>query len=650
MYTISEQLPILRGSYFVILMSFSELLKIKKFRYLLLSLLLIIPLEGLSLYSIHLPLYIELPIFIGLAYVFGRDIFKSGFQSLMRLNFADINLLMTIAVIGAAYLGEFEEAVIVIVLFALGEALQDLGIEKSQSALEELIKKTPKSALLKGNSEKTPIEQIKLGDILIIKPGDYIPLDGEVIKGESLVDEAAITGEPLPKNKYLKDRVFAGSVNGQGYLEIRVTKLQKDTTLAKIIDLTFKSAAEKSKSQQFIEKFAALYTPAVVVISVLIVVIPVFFLGQPLAPWLTQALTVLIISCPCALVISTPVSIFSAIGNATKKGILIKGGRFIEEVGKIKAIAFDKTRTLTKGEPVVSDIVAFNGFTKEDVLACASGLESFSEHPLAKSIISKAEKEKLAAHGFKNFKSVMGKGVSGECNICLDKHHCLGTLKFITQEHKVADEIIKQVEKFEREGKTTIVMSEDKKVVGVIAITDEIREESNYVIKQLVQIGVTPVMLTGDNKSAAYFVAIKLGIGEVRASLLPDQKVEEVAHLLKKYQHVAMVGDGVNDAPALASSSVGIAMGAIGSDLAVENADIALMNNNIGLIPGLINLGKKTVQTIKFNTFLAVFTKFIFLVLAVLGISNLPMAIFADVGITILIVFISLRLFNFNIK
>lgn len=629
-------------------MSFSEILKIKKFRLLFISICLIIPFEILSLFSLHLPLYIELPVFIALAAFFGKDVFKSGFRSLVRLNFADINLLMTIAVIGAAYLREFEEAVIVIVLFALGEALQDLGIEKSQSALEELVNKTPKSALLKGNDEKTPIEQIKVGDVLIIKPGDYIPLDGEVVKGSSLVDEAAITGEPLPKNKYENDLVFAGSINGSGYLEVKVTKEAKDTTLQKIIDLTFKSAEEKSKSQKFIEQFAKYYTPSVVIIATLLVVIPVFILGEPLTPWLTQALTVLIISCPCALVISTPVSIFSSIGNATKKGILIKGGRFIEEIGKVKAIAFDKTRTLTLGEPVVSDIITFNGFKKEDVLACASGMEAFSEHPLAKSIIKKAQDEKLIPHGFNNFQAILGMGAKGECAVCLDKHHCLGNLKFITKEHKVGEEILKTVEQLEKEGKTAIVMSEDKNVVGVIGITDEIRQESRPTIKQLEELKVTPVMLTGDNQSAASFVASALGISQVRAGLLPDQKVEEILKLNMQYRHVGMVGDGINDAPALASSSVGIAMGAIGSDLAVENADIALMNNNMSLIPYLISLGRKTVQTIKLNTVLAVSTKLIFLILAVLGISNLPMAIFADVGITILIVFISLRLFNFK--
>lgn len=629
-------------------MNLKEILANKKLRLLIISLIFILPLEVLSLFSIHLPRIIELPFFAVLAYIFGKDVFRSGLKSLLRFNFADINLLMTIAMAGAVYLGEFEEGIIIIILFSLGEALQDLGIQKSQSALEELVKKTPKSALLKGKQEKTPIEEIKIDDIVIIKPGDYIPLDGTVITGTSLVDEAAITGEPLPKSKFEGDMVYAGTINGQGYLEMKVTKTAKDSTLAKIIDLTYQSVELKSQTQKFIEKFASYYTPIVVVISLLLVIVPVFVLGQPLTPWLTQAITLLIISCPCALVISTPVSIFSAIGNATKRGVVIKGGRFIEELGKLKAIAFDKTRTLTKGEPIVSDIIPFNGFTKEEVLACASGMEAFSEHPLAKSVIERAKEEKLTSHEFKNFKAVMGKGVTGECMICVDKHHCMGNLKFITAEHKVEEQIVKQVEALENEGKTAIILSEDKKVVGVIAITDQIRLESKSLIESLSKLSVIPVMVTGDNVASAQFVAKYLGIKDINGSLLPEDKVRVISEMKNKYKHVGMVGDGVNDAPALATSSVGIAMGAIGSDLAVENADVALMNNNLSLIPFLIQLGKKTVKTIQINTVMAISVKLLFMVLAFLGISDLSMAIFADVGVTVLIVFISLRLFNFK--
>ena len=626
----------------------SLLFQNNKFRLLLIALIIILPLEFLSFFSIHLPITIEYPLFLAIAFIFGRNVLLSGIRSLLNLQFSDINLLMTIAILGAVYLQEFEEAVIVVVLFALGNALEEFGIQRSQSALKELVDSTPKSAQVKGENEKIPITKIKVGEIVIIKPGDKIPLDGKIVKGNSLIDEATITGEPLPKSKYEGDMVFAGTMNGNGYLEIAVIKPVEDSTLSKIIDLTYKSAEKKSHSQKFIEKFAQYYTPAVMFVSFLLVLIPVGILKQPFTPWFTQALTLLIISCPCALVISTPITIFSAIGNATKKGVIIKGGRFIEELGKIKAIAFDKTRTLTLGEPVVSDVVPFNGFTNQEVLACASGMEIFSEHPLAQSIINETKKYGLVPHGFSNFEAVAGKGIKGECLICIDKHHCMGNLKFITEEHEVENEVVKQVEEFEKQGKTTIVMTDNKKVTGVIGITDKIREESKQMIDNLLKLRVKPVILTGDNELSSRFVAHQIGINEVKAGLLPQDKVMELSKLIRQYKQVAMVGDGVNDAPSLVTAPVGIAMGAIGSDVAIENSDVSLMNNNLHLIPYLIQLGAKSIQTIRINTGMAIGVKLIFLTLALFGRSNLAMAIFADVGITALVVLNSLRLFRYN--
>ncbi len=619
----------------------------RKFRFLLLGLLVVVPFEALSLLSIHLPPWIELPLFLTLIIAFGHDVFRSGLKSIASLNFSNINLLMTVAIIGAMYLGELEEAVIIVVLFSLGETLERYGIKRSQQALQALIEGSPKSALLKATQEKVPIEQVVVGSIVIIKPGDQIPLDGTVVEGSSLIDEAAITGEPLPKSKNVGDMVFAGTHNGQGYLEVKVTKTAKDTTLAKIIDLTFKSAEKKSQSQQFIESFSRYYTPSVMGIAVLIVLIPVAFLGQPFTPWFTQALTLLLISCPCALVISTPIAVFSAIGNATRKGVLIKGGKFIEEMGKLKAIAIDKTRTLTKGEPIVSDIVPFNGYSEDDVLACAAGMEAFSEHPIARSILEKAKDKGLTHHPFQNFEAVAGKGLKGECTVCTDKHHCMGSLRFITEEHSTDEKVLQIVSEFESQGKTTIVMSDHKKIKGVIGVTDEIRPESKSLISALRALGIASIMLTGDNKSSARFVAEQVGIEEMKAELLPDQKVQELLRLLEQYKHVAMVGDGVNDAPALATASVGIAMGAIGSDLAIENADIALMTNNLGILPFLVKLGRKTAGTIRFNITAAVGVKAVFLILAITGWSSLALAIFADVGMTVLVVANSLRLYRF---
>ncbi|MBD3184118.1 cadmium-translocating P-type ATPase [Candidatus Poribacteria bacterium] len=625
------------------------LLKNRKFLWLLATLIIVAPFEILSFFSIHFPIWIELPISLAIVLFFGRHIIISGLKSLIRLNFSNINLLMTIASFGAIYLGHYAEAVIIVVLFALGETLEDYGVERSQKSLKELVEKVPKSALIKGEEKKIPIEDIKAGEIIAIKPGDQIPLDGVVVEGNSSVDETSITGEPLPSGKFPGDEVYAGTTNKEGYMEIAVTKESKDTTLSKIIDLTYKSAAKKSSSQRFIERFARIYTPLVVFTALLLVLIPVLFMGKPFNEYFERALTILVISCPCALVISTPVSIFSAIGNATKKGILIKGGKYIEEIGRIKAIALDKTRTLTKGQPVVSDIVPFRG-TEEDVIACAAGIESYSEHPIAKSIISKAQEGQLDVHEYIDFQAVPGKGIKGNCTVCVSGHHCLGSIKFVKEEHEVDEKVFEKVKEFEKQGKTAIITSDNKGVKGVIGVTDEIRKESKSVIERLLKYKINPVILTGDNRDSAEFVASNLGIKDVRAELLPGGKAQEMSELIEDYKHVAMVGDGVNDAPALATASVGIAMGAIGSDVAIENADIALMKDNLDMVPYLIGLGKKCVNKIRFNVFFAILTKLFFLILAIIGLSNLVLAIFADVGVTVLVILNSLRLYGYKDK
>lgn len=628
-----------------------DLIKNKKFIWLLVSLIIVIPFLILSYFDKHLNLWIELPIFIVIILAVGWKVFLSGLKSLIRLKFSNINLLMTIAVAGSFYLKQFEEAVIIVILFAISESLEEFGIKRSKDSLKVLIEKTPKTAFLKNNDRSVPIEDIEIGEIIIIKPGDIIPMDGIVTFGNSIVDESAITGEPIPKSKFIDNPVYAGTQNGNGYLEAKVTKKAKDNTLAKIVELTYKATEKKTSSQKFIEKFAKYYTPTVMAIAILLVLIPWLVLKQPLNIWLTQSLTLLIISCPCALVISTPVTIFSAIGNATHNGILIKGGKYLEEMGKLKAIALDKTKTLTRGEPVVSDIITYSGFEKKDVLACAAGLESFSEHPIAKSIVNKAKEEGLEIHSFSDFKSVTGKGVAGICTICNHQDY-LGNLSFIKEQLKldIDKKIVEQVNEFEMQGKTTIVMSENNKITGIIAITDEIRKESEELISELKNLDVKPVILTGDNMNSARYIAAKLGIDEAKAGLLPQDKASEINRLKEEYGYVAMLGDGVNDAPALATASVGISMGAVGSDIAIENSDIALMNDNLLNIPYSIKLGRKSYNVIKFNIIFAIAIKFVFMVLAIIGLSSLSLAIVADVGLTIFVVINGLRLFKFRVK
>ncbi|MHB1086664.1 MAG: heavy metal translocating P-type ATPase [Minisyncoccota bacterium] len=623
------------------------LLQEKKFQRLLLAFLAIVPFEYFSLTGVHLPQPVEVIAFFAIALIFGRKIFAKGVTSLLSLRFSNINLLMTIAVMGAFYLGELEEAAIIVILFSLGEFLEDFGIEKSKSALQALVEKTPKTATLKGASESAPIESVAVGSIIVVKHGGIVPLDGVVSEGTSLVDESSVTGEPLPKTKVPGDTVFAGCVVSEGYLEITTTKAAKDSTLQKILDLTFAASKQKSKAQLFIQKFASIYTPAVLAISILLVVVPVFVFDQPFAVWLAQALTLLIISCPCALVISTPVSVFSAVGNASKRGVVIKGGRFLEELGKVRVIAFDKTRTITKGEPVVTDVIGFNGATRESVLSCLAGMETFSEHPIAKSVVAHAVQEGIEAHAHEAFTAASGKGIQAKCLVCTDSHHCAGTLKYIQEEHGPVDpDIVRAAEGLEKDGKTLIFVSDGTRVIGIVAVADVIKEDAASAISELNAIGVDPIMLTGDTAPAAHYVAAKTGIQKVYASLLPQDKAKKIEQLKRDYGSVAMVGDGVNDAPSLALSDVGIAMGAAGSDFAIENADIAIMNDKLSFLPTLIGLSRRMNGIIRFNVSAAILVKFAFIGLAILGYGSLIGAIVVDVGVTILVILNALRLFN----
>ncbi|MEO6694670.1 MAG: heavy metal translocating P-type ATPase [Ignavibacteria bacterium] len=626
----------------------TELLKDKKFRFLLVALLFVAIFEVFSILNIHFNKFIELPLFAAISIFIGHNTILSGIRNLLKLNFRSINTLMFIAVCGAFYLGQYPEGAIVIILFTLGEKLEKFGIQKSKSAIQTLIDDTPKTALVKGSDTKIPVEQVKIGEVIMIKPGDKIPLDGKVIEGTSFVDESMITGEPIPVDKRSGNLIFAGSINKQGYIEAEVTKISKDSTLAKIIEVTFNATKAKADTQRFIENFSSYYTPAILIIAVLIVAIPVLFFNGNFNEWLLMSLTLLVISCPCALVISTPVSIYSAVGNASSKGVLVKGGIHLEAIGNIKALAMDKTRTITVGRPVVSDIIPLNGYSKEELIACAAGFEIFSEHPIAGSIIEKAKQENIDLHKVENFEAVMGKGVRGDCIVCTDKHHYLGSLEFITSEISVKENVIKQVEELQAQGKTALILSSEKKVEGIITVTDEIKIESKEAISEIISLGIVPVMMTGDNNNAAKFVGTIVGITDIRSQLLPVEKSNEIKKLKEKYKFVGMVGDGVNDAPALANADVGIAMGSAGSDIAIETADIALMNDNLKLIPFIIKLSRKTLSTIKFNTIFAISTKFLFIILAVLGISNLVMAILADVGVTILVILNSLRLLKYK--
>lgn len=619
-----------------------------KFLWLLFATALVGILEFLALAGIHLPSSIGIPFFLLFILLIGHQTLWHGLYALASFNFKSINALMLIAVLGACFLGQYEEAAVVIVLYTLAEKLEEIGMDRSQSALNSLIKKMPKFVQLKDQDLQVPVHEVKVGQLIVVKPGEMIPLDGRVVAGSSFVDESTITGEPIPQDKLPDDHVYAGTLNKQGYLEIEVTKKFEQTTFAKIQELTFHAAKFKAPTQKFMEKFSQYYTPIVIILALLWVIIPVIGLGYPLAPWLTQGLTLIVIACPCALVISIPISIYSAIGNASKQGILIKGGKYLEALSQLRAIAFDKTRTLTYGRPIVSDIIPYGKHSKEHLLECAAGIEIFSEHPLAQSIVEAAKKENLSPHFVENFKSILGKGVQADCLICSDKHHCLGKLSFILEEHHVPQMIIDEIEMLQKQGKIPVIIATHHEIEGVIALTDEIRPDSLPLIQELQKLHILPILLTGDHLFSAEAIANQLGIHEFKAELLPEDKANMIQKLVKKYQVVGMVGDGVNDAPALALANVGITMSSIGSDTAIEAAPIVILNQQLNKIPFLIRLGKKTLQIIYLNVTLAIAIKFIFIILALLGISHLALAIFADVGVTLIVILISLSLLNYS--
>lgn len=576
----------------------------------------------------------------------GIYVVRGAWRGLSKQRFLNIDFLVVIASIGAIYLGALAEGAAVIFFFSLAEAFEEYGVNRSRRALQALLHKSPQIAILL-DGRSMAVSEVLVGQFVSVRPGELIPLDGKVVKGLSAVNEATITGESIPKDKREGDTVFAGTLNENGYLEIEVTKESKNSTFAKIISLVEQAQKAKAPTQEFIDRFAKYYTPSVVVVAVLLAALAPLITGDPFSVWLERAIILLVISCPCALVVATPVAMTSAIGGASRKGVLIKGARYLEELKKVQVIAFDKTGTLTLGEPYISDVVTFNGFTEAQVLEDAAGLEQFSSHPLAKSILNFAKEKGINPHSMQNYQNIAGKGGKATCMVCEDLEHCVGNLKLMDAHGVSTKEIIEKVEMFEQEGKTVVLVSEGKQIMGALAIGDKVRDEARETIMRLKNLGVGTVMLTGDNQHTATYVAKNIGIFEVFGSLLPDEKVKKIEWLREKYRSVAMVGDGVNDAPSLALSSVGIAMGAKGSDVAIETADIALMNDNILNIPQTVDLSHKTLRTVKQNVVAALFAKVAFVVLAVFGISNLGIAIAADTGVAILVILNGLRLFKY---
>lgn len=574
----------------------------------------------------------------------GYSLFIKGFKNLSRLKF-DMNTLMTIAILGAAVIGEWGEGAMVVILFAISEALERYSMDKARQSIESLMDIAPKEALIRRGTEEmmVHVEDIQVNDIMIVKPGQKLAMDGIVIKGTSTLNQAAITGESVPVTKTINDEVFAGTLNEEGLLEVKVTKRVEDTTLSKIIHLVEEAQAERAPSQAFVDKFAKYYTPAIVILAALIAVLPPLF-GGDWSEWIYQGLAILVVGCPCALVVSTPVAIVTAIGNAAKKGVLIKGGIHLEETGHLKAIAFDKTGTLTKGVPAVTDIVTFDG-NENELLTITAAIENGSQHPLASAIMKKAEENGLNFKGIvvEEFQSITGKGVKAQVN---NEMYYVGSPNLFeeTLRNGIETSITENITRMQTQGKTVMVLGTEKEILSLIAVADEMRESSKEVISKLNHMGVETVMLTGDNQRTAEAIGKQVGVSDIKADLLPEDKLNFIKTLREKHQSVAMVGDGVNDAPALAASSVGVAMGGAGTDTALETADIALMSDDLSKLPYTIKLSRKALVIIKQNITFSLAIKLVALLLVMPGWLTLWIAIFADMGATLLVTLNSLRL------
>jgi len=569
---------------------------------------------------------------------------RSAVRGLIRQRFLNISFLVVVASLGAIYIGLYGEAAAVVFLFSLGEFFESYGIERSRRAVAALIEKSPKIArLLDGTT--LPVETVTIGTIVVVRPGEMVPLDGVVTKGESAVDEAAITGESTPVDKVIGNQVFAGSLNVQGYLEVQVEKESSDSTFARIITLIEEAQASRAPTQAFIDKFARYYTPAVVIVSVLIAAIPTLVFGLPFEDWLYRALILLVIACPCALVIATPVAIASSIGGASRSGILIKGGKYLEKLAKIKAIAFDKTRTLTYGNHTVTDVLVFGSHSEAEVIADAAGIEAFSSHPLAEAIMAYAKEKNIEPHAMDSYENVAGKGGRAQCLVCEAKSH-IGNRKLMEESGIDSAAFLKDLERLEKEGKTVVLIAEGNELIGALAISDQVRPEASGVVSALKKMGIESVMLTGDNQHSAAYIAQAVGITAVHASLLPEDKVSKVKELKDVYGPVAMIGDGVNDAPALVTSDVGFAIGAGGTDAAIESSDITLLSGDLQTVPKAVRLARATVKTIHINIALALGIKVLFLILVPFGLTNLVFAIAADSGMAVVVILNSLRLFS----
>lgn len=576
----------------------------------------------------------------------GTLIFPKAFNALKRLSL-DMNVLMTFAAIGAIIIKQYSEGATVVFLFALSELLESLSVQRARNAIQELFKLTPATTFVVNGTEvkEVAVEQVRVKEIIRVKAGESVPLDGRIVSGHSNINQASLTGESVPVFKSKGDEVFAGTISQDGSIDVEVSKISVDTKLAHVIKLVAESQSQRAPAQQFVDQFAKVYTPLIFALAILTYLVPVYALGGDSYEWFYKSLVLLVIACPCALVISTPISIVSSLTSLARNGVLVKGGLHLEMLGKIKAIALDKTGTITEGKPIVTAIEIL-GIDEKEFLKIISSLENHSTHPFAHAILRYAADKSIAPEEVTAFKNIPGFGIEANFK---GTTYFAGNLKHLENQSLLSDDIKKKITGREITSSIIIVGIKNTSVLGWITLGDQIRKDAKQSIVDIKKAGLHEVViLSGDNQKITESVSQQVNADSAFGDLLPEDKLKEIQTLISKHKYVAMIGDGVNDAPAMAKASLGIAMGGIGSSTAIETADVTLMTDDLKQIPVAIKAGKRTLHVIKFNIGFAILTKVIFLILTFVGVSNLWMAIIADTGATLIVVLNALRLLKVN--
>ena len=597
-----------------------------------------------------LPRSVAIALYV-LAYLTGGyDATRHGIKAARHLQF-DIDFLMVIAALGAAILGEWAEGALLLFLFSLGHSMEHYALGRARKAIRALGEMTPKTAKVRRNNHviEVSVDDLLRGDIVIVRPGERIPIDGKVSSGQSAVDQSPITGESMPVDKEIDDNIFAGTVNGDGALEIKVTKLANDTTLARVVQMVEEAQTQKSRTQQLTDRFERVFVPAVLISVVVVIFVPPFIGFWTFSDAFLRAMTMLVAASPCALAIATPSTILSGIAQAARKGVLIKGGIHLENLGHLDAIAFDKTGTITLGKPQVTDIVPFNNTDETELIRIAASMESLSGHPIAKAVVKLADQRNISLREISKLQAITGRGIVGKLN---EKEVKIGNLKLFkeTGADTIPAEVASQVSTLEAKGKTTMLVMADDQFLGILGLSDQPRPEAKLTLSKLKNLGIKKtIMITGDNQRVAATIANEVAMSEYRADLFPEDKVTAIRELIEKYGEVAMVGDGVNDAPAMATSTVGIAMGSAGTDVALETADVALMADDLSKLPFAVALSRQARWIIRQNLFISLGVIALLLPLALFGIAGIGVAIIFHEGSTLIVVANALRLLRFKV-